>query len=127
MSDRLTWTAVDGFGTVDDAIAEAAKLAKLDPAKVRPLYIEKPLSSWKQFFKTLVEPDHESDSAAIRDPWSRIAARPDRILLRALADAHSVLMGPAIQVRCLECANASAPISERDRSLASGMLAWLAR
>jgi protease-4 len=121
---------VDAFGTVDDAIAAAAKLAKIDPADARPLYIERPLNPWKQFLKSTIAPDRDADTdtdAAMRDPWSRIAARPDRLVARALADARSVLMGPAIQVRCLECPSSDPVPSQRDISVAQSLIGWLAR
>jgi protease-4 len=120
---------IDTYGTLDDAINEAAKMAKIDPADARPLYIEKPLSPWKQFLKAAVTPDdHDADTdAAIRDPWSRVAARPDRLVARALADARSVLMGPAIQVRCLECPSSDPVATPADMSVAQSLIAWLAR
>lgn len=118
---------VDGYGTVDDAIAEAAKLAKIAPANARPLYIEKPLNGWKQMLKSVLAPDQEADEAAVRDPWSRIAARPDQLIARAIADARSVLTGPAIQVRCLDCLSDAPAASPRDMSVAQSLLAWAAR
>jgi len=119
---------VDGFGTLDDAIAAAAKLAKLDPAKVRPLYIEKPLSPWRQMIKSVVDPDEDNGEAArARDPWGMMVGRPDLALLRALADAQRIVMGPAIQVRCLECASANARPRPGDTALARRLLAWAAR
>lgn len=119
---------VDGFGTVDDAIAEAAKLAKLDPANVRPLYIEKPLSPWRQMLKSWADTNEgEGDSARATDPWGTLSGRPERMWLRALADAQRVLMGPTIQVRCLECSSAQAPPRPGDISAARALLAWAAR
>ncbi|RYD92264.1 MAG: signal peptide peptidase SppA, partial [Sphingomonadales bacterium] len=79
---------VDGFGTVDDAVAEAAKLAKLDPASVRPLYIEQPLSPWRQMLKSWADTNEgEGDSARASDPWANLSGRSERLLVRALADA----------------------------------------
>jgi len=118
---------VDAYGTVDDAVAEAAKLAKLDPKSVRPLYIEKPLSSWKQLLKSMVEPDNSSNQASARDPWTRIAMRPDQIIARSFSDAQKVLMGPAIQIRCLECQPLSAAAPARDMSVSRALLAWATR
>ncbi len=119
---------IDGYGNVDDAIAAAAKLAKIDPAAARPLYIEKPLNSWKQLLKSVLAPEQGADqTAAVRDPWSRIAGRPDRLIARALADARSVLSGPAIQVRCLDCLSDAPAPSPRDISLAQSLMAWAAR
>jgi protease-4 len=119
---------VDRFGSVDDAVAEAAKLAKLDPDKVRPLYIEKPLSPWKQFLKGIVGPDDQnSESGQARSPWGAIGSQPDRIALRALADAEEILAGPAVQIRCLECTSPASPPRPGDLSAARRLLAWAAR
>ena len=119
---------VDRFGTVDDAIAEAARLAKIDPGSARPLYIERPLSPWRQMIKSLVDPDQqEGDAAQARGPWGSVAGRPDRILVRALAEAQRILTGPAIQVRCLECTVSEAPPRTDDISAARALLAWATR
>jgi len=40
---------------------------------------------------------------ASRDVYSQLAARPDEMVARALADAEALLTGSAIQARCLEC------------------------
>jgi len=119
---------VDRFGTVDDAIAETAQLAKLDPSKVRPLYIEKSLSPWKQMLKQLVEPEYESgDAARLRGSWGASAAISELNLLRALTDAQHILMGPAVQVRCLECGSVAAPAASADQRTAREIFQWLAR
>ncbi|KKC27677.1 signal peptide peptidase SppA [Sphingomonas sp. SRS2] len=117
---------VDGFGTVDDAIAHAARLARIDPAKARPLYIEKPLSPWKQMFKSLVAPEEE-ESTAKGDVWAIAAGRPERTLVRALADAQRILTGSTMQVRCLECTRVGAPPRPGDMSAARRLLAWAGR
>lgn len=115
---------VDEFGTVDDAIAAAAKLAKLDPAKVRPLYIEKQPAQWKQMLRTLFGPDEESGQAAARGPWGAVTVRSDMAVLAALGQAQRVLEGPAIQARCLECAIAGAPPRQGDLAAAQSLMAW---
>ncbi|QEH78046.1 signal peptide peptidase SppA [Sphingomonas sp. C8-2] len=118
---------VDGFGSVDDAIAEAAKLAKLDPAKVRPLYIEKPLNPWKEMIRSLLDPDEENSEVHGRTFWGVVANGPDQALVAALANAQRVLAGPAIQVRCLECATAATPPRPADIRAARSLIAWAVR
>lgn len=119
---------VDAYGSVDDAIAEAAKLAKIAPADVRPLYIERSLSPWKEMLRTIVDPDEEnSETARLRAPWGTIAAAPDLTVMSALANAQRVLMGPAIQVRCLECGSVSATPRASDESAARKLMAWVTR
>jgi len=99
---------VDAFGSTGEAIAEAARLAKLDPAKVYPLHIEQPASIASQFL-AMFKPGQKEEGA--RDAYSRIASRPDRMMRTALASARRVASGPAIQVRCLECPAIDAPVS----------------
>lgn len=113
---------VDAYGSLDDAVAEAARLAKLDPAKVRPLFIEREPSLWKKLAtEMLMSAPPEEEQA--RDPWSKVAARPQALLARALADARSVAAGPAIQARCLECPSTGA--ARRETGLARVLLAKL--
>ncbi|TAK15391.1 MAG: signal peptide peptidase SppA, partial [Rhizorhabdus sp.] len=119
---------VDEFGSVDDAVAAAAKLAKLDPAKARPLYIEKQPAQWKKMLQTLFGPDEgNSESASARGPWGAVALRSDASVLAALGQAQRVLTGPAIQVRCLECATAGTPPRPGDIAAAQSLLAWARR
>lgn len=102
---------VDRFGSLDDAIAEAARRAKLDPARVQPVYIESepslPLRLLRDAFDS--KSDSGADEAALRDPWAALAQRPDALLARAVTQASAILSGPAIQVRCLACPPTAAP------------------
>jgi protease-4 len=116
---------VDSYGTVDDAIAEAAKLARLDPKQVRPLYIEQPLSPWKQMLQEALGSDEETADADTRDMWTIAAGLPEQRIVSALADARRILGGPAIQVRCLECV-AQRPPRPGDNGAARSLVGWLA-
>ena len=44
---------VDRFGSLDDAVAEAARRANLDPADARTVYLEKEPDFWSQLFATM--------------------------------------------------------------------------
>ena len=98
---------VDGFGGLDEAVAEAARRAKLDPAKVHPVYIEREPSAAMRFLRMLSGGGADSDSdeaqATAHDPFASLSRRPDLILAGALGDARRILAGPAMQVRCLAC------------------------
>ena len=113
---------IDGFGSLDDAIAEAARRAKLDPATAKAVYLEKEPSWAEQFLRTFNEGDAEQASP---DAFSRMAARPQLLLARALADAQQILSGPAIQARCLECPAASVALSKKERATLGTWLAGL--
>ena len=118
---------VDRFGGLDDAIAEAAKRAKLDPAKVHPVFFEKEPSGWKNFVGTLFRDDDDddwADSPAGPDAYARIAASQRDTFFQAVTDARSIAMGGSVQVRCLECAGWAPPAPRvADASLFQLMLA----
>jgi protease-4 len=99
---------VDRFGRLEDAIAEAARRANLDPNNVRTVYLERQSGWFEKMLLGLSRRDGDDDAEA-RDAFSRIASRQQALVGRALGDARSLLAGPAIQARCLECASATAP------------------
>lgn len=119
---------VDRFGSLDDAVAEAARRAKLDPAKVRTVYLEKE-PGWAaqiaEAFQREQDRDKGSEEAALgSDLFARIAADRRGKLAQAAGDVRRLLSGQSVQARCLECAG-FAPADPRgaDRALADLMLA----
>ena len=120
---------VDRFGTLADAVAEAARRAKLDPATVRPVYLEKAPKWTAQLAKMFASDDDEANEAAsitARDPFSRIAADRRALFAQAIGDARRLATGSAIQARCLECA-AVGPVQPKaaDMKLADMLMARL--
>ncbi|MBV9842634.1 MAG: signal peptide peptidase SppA [Sphingomonadaceae bacterium] len=110
-STAKTLGLIDGFGDLDDAIAEAAKRAHLDPESVHPVYIEREPSWALRFLRDAM--DQRSDSSGDSSAWSALVTRPDALLARALADARTVLSGPVMQVRCLSCPPSAPPAPAR--------------
>ncbi|ATY33629.1 signal peptide peptidase SppA [Sphingomonas psychrotolerans] len=100
---------VDRFGGIDDAIAEAARRAKLDPAKVHAVYLEKGPSAWMQFAASVIgggdkdEDEDWADQPAGADLYGRIALERRALLGQALGDARRLALGGSVQMRCLEC------------------------
>jgi len=95
---------VDGFGGLDAAIAEAARRAKLDPAKVHPVFIEKQPSFAERMIDSFTrDRGGDAETSLAVDAFSQVAHRPQYLLANALADARMLAEGPAVQVRCLEC------------------------
>ena len=114
---------VDGFGGMGDAIAKAAELAKLgDERGVR--YLEPPKSFRDQLFESLAaDTDDNSNS---QDAFAVFAGSPQQQLAAALGQVRSILNGPTIQARCLECPSvAPAVLRPRDRSLLELLEEWL--
>ena len=59
-----------------------------------------------------------SDEAPATDAFAALAGRPRQALAEALAEIRSILAGPTIQARCIECsASVPARIDARDLSL----------
>ena len=119
---------VDRFGGLDDAVAEAARRAKLDPAKVRRVYLDKEpgwAAQLAEAWQREQDRDKGSEEARIGgDLFARIAADRRGKLAQAAGDVRRLLSGQSVQARCLECAG-FAPADPRgaDRALADMMLA----
>jgi protease-4 len=114
---------VDGFGSLDDAVREAARRAKLDPETATAVYLERAPGFWDQALKSWRRDD--DTQTASRDIFSQIAARPETLLMRGLYDAQRILSGPAIQARCLECPTTALPLRKKEQATLSGWLAGL--
>ncbi|RVT43285.1 signal peptide peptidase SppA [Sphingobium algorifonticola] len=110
---------VDQFGGLEDAIAEAAKLAKIDPAEAQPYYIEKAPDKFAQFVEEWIGSGTE-EAAIPRDWLGRQAWLNRQWALQAVGDARGLITGGAIRAACLECRGYGAPRAvgaEEERSL----------
>ncbi len=96
---------VDAFGSIDDAMAAAAKLAKLDPTQVHRVDIEPEPS----LIDALLGSFGVRAQAASPDIFTRLIHRQQAQIMTGIASAQSVLTGPAVQVRCIECAAPPSP------------------
>jgi protease-4 len=94
---------IDAFGGLDDAIAEAARRAKLDPAVAHAVYIEKPATFIESIAKSFTGGDDGDDNSQSNDLLSTMARQRMATLTDAIADARALATGPTIQARCLEC------------------------
>jgi protease-4 len=112
---------VDRFGTLDDAIAFAAKQANLTGADAHPRWIEPQPNGLKALLREWTQ-KRDGGTETATDPWTRIAHRPQDLLARALGDAQALAFGPAIQVRCVEC-GAVEPASPRAQATLAALLA----
>jgi protease-4 len=94
---------VDRFGSLDDAIAEAARRANVGVEDAGVVWLEREPGFWHEFLRGMASGDSEAGANASRDPFARLTQRPELLLSRALADAEALVSGPALQARCLEC------------------------
>jgi protease-4 len=116
---------IDEFGSLDAAIAFAAKQAGIDRDAAQLLYLEKKPGFWEQMLASFANDGDDAARTASRDVFSRLAARPELMLMRALHDARTILSGPAIQARCLECPTAALPLPKREQASLSAWVAGL--
>jgi protease IV len=113
---------VDAFGGIDDAVADAAKRAKLDPATANAVYLEK-APTWGQSFAEMLMGGDDDESEQATDLLSTQSRIRLAMLVNAVADAKALATGSAVQVRCLECPVSAAPAkSER---LLDSILRWI--
>ena len=117
---------VDAFGGIDDAVAKAAQLANLGNERgVR--YLE-PQPSWRdQLIASLASGnDSDDDTATSNDAFSTLARQPSQQLAEAISEVSSIIKGPSIQARCIECpAVAPAQVDQKDLTLLGVLKAWL--
>ncbi len=115
---------VDGFGGMDEAIAKAAQLANLGNER-RVRYLEPPRSFKDEILESLALKDSD-DEVPNTDAFAMMAGNPELQIAAALSDVRSILSGPSIQARCLECPPvAPATIRAKDLSLFGLLKEWL--
>ena len=116
---------VDGFGGMEDAVAKAAELAKLgDERGVQ--YLEPSRSFRDELIDLFAFEDEPDDEIPSADAFTMLARRPQQQLAEAIGEVRSILSGPSIQARCIECpSGAPAAISASDVSLIDLLWKWL--
>ena len=114
---------VDGFGGIGDAITKAAQLANLGNERgIR--YLEPQQSFRDQLIDMLA--NEENDNSVPTDAFSTLAREPEQQLAGVIAEVRSILKGPSIQARCLECPPvAPARVDPRDLTLLGVIRSWL--
>ncbi|WP_340265057.1 signal peptide peptidase SppA [Sphingobium mellinum] len=115
---------VDRFGGLEDAIAESARRAKIDPAKARAYRIEKEPDKFVEFIQSLAD-RKDDDADAPRDMLSRQAMIQRRWALQAVADVRAMLGNAGVRADCLECRGYGAPRAST-RADEHGLMAMLA-
>ncbi len=115
---------IDQFGGIDEAVAEAARLAKLDPATVKAVYLEKPPSFAQGIAQMFMEGEQE-DAQPATDLLSRLSRVRMAMLGQAVTDAKSLATGSTVQVRCLECP--VSPAQAKSPTLTELFVAWITK
>ena len=101
---------VDQFGGLDDAIAKAAALAKIDDRSVT--YLDQ-RASFEDRLVEMLAGDDEADSGT-PDAFAAFAPAPTALLARVIGEVSAILAGPSIQIRCLDCPPGAAATPSRE-------------
>ncbi len=115
---------VDAFGGIDDAIADAARRAKLDPAAAHAVWI----ATEPTFLNGIAgmffgDDDRSSDGS---DALAMLTRGRFAEAQSALAEARTLADGAVLQARCLDCP--AVPVrSARPSRLFDSVLAWVTR
>lgn len=110
---------VDRFGTLGDAVAEAARRAKLDPAKARAVYLDREPTAYEKLLKSFADRERGETTDAATDLLGVAANEQRALMAQALGDARRMLTArTGVQARCLECAGLGpVTVSAEDASL----------
>ncbi|MET0248638.1 MAG: signal peptide peptidase SppA [Sphingobium sp.] len=115
---------VDRFGGLEEAIAEAARRAKIDPAKAKPYLIRKEPDAFTQLVKSMSgSGEEEAATAQGRDLLGRQAFLQRRWAAQAVADVRGLIDG-GVRADCLECRGLGAPRAVRENE--QGLLTLIA-
>jgi protease-4 len=103
---------VDRFGGLKEAVDEAARRARLDPATVHAVYLDKEPDAWLAFAESFAGEEDDSEwteQPAGADLFARIGAERRALAARAIGDARRLATGGSVQARCLECGGFGPP------------------
>ncbi|MHA3840890.1 signal peptide peptidase SppA [Sphingomonas aestuarii] len=118
---------VDRLGGIDDAIAEAARRANLDPEKVRPVYLEKEPSAFAKFIASMASSGEDDASEPAADLFAKMGANRRATFAQAVGDMRRLTQGTSVQVRCLECGGFGPPrASAEDYRILDALIARFA-
>ena len=90
---------IDAFGGLKEAVDKAGELAKVSDPQNEVRYLERPESFEEKLVEMLAKDSTDADGD--QDAFAAIA--PQAKLTDALVRLRTVLGGPTIQVRCLDC------------------------
>ncbi len=118
---------IDGYGGMEEAIAEAARLAKLDPARARPYYIEPQVDTLTQLIEDWLDKSSARAPSPLagKDLIGRQGERQQQLLNRALHDAALLTRSASMQATCLDCATYTPSATQPNSPKHSGFLSTL--
>jgi protease-4 len=117
---------IDQFGGLDDALAYAAKQAKLGDGDWHAEYLGANEDRYAPLFRRIWR-QRDDDSARASDMLAFFAARENQRAARVLADVQGLLSVRGVQARCMECPGPVLPTGARSLGGGAGPLELLSR
>jgi len=114
---------VDQFGTLEDAVADVARRAKLSGGDARPRYLDPPSNPIAKIMSALTARIAVAQRPAALDWLSLHGGRRQQAAIDAVAQARALVSGPALRADCLECRGYGGQVAAPAQS--RGVLAWL--
>jgi protease-4 len=100
---------VDRFGGLEDAVAEAARLARIDPENIHLHYFEDPEDPFAAMLRSFSTPAPQRERASPVGLFAQTAWLRQARLGQVLADMQMLLGTSGVQAFCLECGDLRAP------------------
>jgi protease IV len=113
---------VDAFGGIEEAIADAAQRAKLDPKEPHAVWLDK-APGWREALSAMFSQEEE-DKGGSTDLLSTLARQRMSIFAGVAEDARMMMSSSAVQARCLECPVAATPV--KPDTLLQLFVKWMA-
>jgi protease-4 len=121
---------VDQFGGLDDALAYAAKQARLGDGQWHAVYLGADADPYAPLFRRLMQTDRGDESARRAvggDMFALFARRESERTARVIADLEGLLTVRGAQARCLECPAPQVASPKATGAPDSAMLQLIAR
>jgi protease IV len=102
---------VDAFGGLEEAVAEAARLARLDPAKVHGFYFEDGPDPFSQILANFAtQPGNDEEETLPPSGWfAQNAWLREARMAQVIGDVRRLMGTQDVQASCLECGDMLAP------------------
>jgi protease-4 len=120
-ADARRLKLVDGLGGLDEAVAAAARLAKLEGTP-RTIDIEPSRSPVLEALEALFGPA-DIGAGQSRDPYAKLVLASRSRLLAAIGDLQAMAGGATMQASCMSCAGMGTPRLGRAREVERQLLA----
>jgi protease-4 len=116
---------IDQFGGLDDALAYAAKQAKLKDGDWHPVYLGADEDRYAPLLRRIWR--SRDDDTRATDMFAFFATRENQRAARVLADLQGLLKVQGVQARCMECPGPAPAPASAGSVTAKGPLALLAK